>query len=109
MAPFPEREVKGGLEERPEEISPLTIERKEVVTPTPSTFTQVVKGNNGKPLIQTPKTADVTIEIPNDQETLTSLAKGKVSDSITWFAAFWLRVIKKALYFGWRLIFKGTK
>jgi hypothetical protein len=107
MAAFPEREQKP-VEQREEEISPLTIERKEVVQPVLTQFKSQVKSDQGKPLIQSPATATTTITLPADQNQLTTLAKGSISNSITWFAAFWLRMIKKAIHFGWR-IFSGAK
>jgi hypothetical protein len=106
MPVFPEREAKPKIEQREEEISPLTIERKEVVTPIPVQFNKQVKSDSGKPLIQTPSAQPITITLPADQTQLTALAKGSISDSITWFAHFWLRMIKKAIHFGWNLIKK---
>lgn len=106
MPVFPEREIKPKIEEREEEASSLTIERKEVVTPVPVQFKKQVTGDKGQPLIQTPAAQTITITLPSDQSQLTTLAKGSVSDSLTWFAAFWLRMIKKALHFGWHLLKK---
>lgn len=106
MPVFPEREIKPKIEEREEEASSLTIERKEVVTPIPVQFNKQVTSDKGQPLIQNPAAQTVTITLPSDQSQLTTLAKGSVSDSLTWFAAFWLRMIKKALHFGWRLLKK---
>lgn len=105
MPIFPERE-KIPVQERPEEASPLTIERKEVVVPVPVQFQKQVADAKGQPLIQSPATRVVTITLPKDESHLLILAKGSVSDSITWFAAFWLRMIKKAIHFGWQLIRK---
>ena len=107
MGLFPERETTPKTEERPEEISPLTIERKEVVTPIPTQFTKQVKSDGRQPIIQSPATQKVSIQIPSDQTQLTPLSKGSISDSITWFAAFWIRMIKKAIHFGWRIVFGG--
>ena len=104
MPIFPEREKKPQIEERPEEVSPLTIERKEIATPVPTQFKKQVISDTGQPLIQSPATKVVTIQLPADSVQLTSLAKGSVGDAITWLAAFWLRMIKKALHFGWRIL-----
>lgn len=87
----------------PEEATPLTIERKEVISAVPSQFTKQVS-DSGKPLIQTPATSQVTVKLPADSPTLTNLSKGSVENAITWFANFWLRMIKKALYFGWKIV-----
>jgi len=107
MSLFPEREVKPYIEEVPEEISPLTIERKEVVQPVLTQFKKRVKTDDGKSMIQTPSDKVISITIPGDQGQLTTLSKGSVSDSITWLAAYWLRMIKKAIHFGWK-IFSGS-
>ena len=57
------------------------------------------------PLIQIPtQGGKIKITIPKPQADLENLSKGSVSDSITWFAAFWIRMIKKAIHFGWELI-----
>jgi len=108
MPLFSERERKPDLEFRSEEASPLEIERKEVVTPVPTQFTKKVKSDSGQPLIQSSATSQITITLPAHQTQLELLAKGSVSDSITWFAAFWLRMIKKALHFGWQIL-SGAK
>jgi YbbR domain-containing protein len=105
MPAFPERE-KIPVQERPEEATPLTIERKEVATPIPVQFKAQVKSDKGQPLIQTSGTQTVSVTIPKSQVELVELAKGSISDSITWFAAFWLRMIKKAIHFGWGLFQK---
>jgi len=105
MPIFPERE-KTLVVETPEEASSLTIERKEVVTPVPIQFKGQVKTDKGQPLIQTAGTQTISVTLPKSQLELTQLARGSISDSITWFAAFWLRMIKKAIHFGWQLFHK---
>lgn len=105
MGLFPERQREiPRVQERPDEASPLNIEKKEVVTPVPAQFKKQVISDTGQPLIQSPATKVVTIQLPADSVQLTSLAKGSVGDAITWLAAFWLRMIKKALHFGWRIL-----
>ncbi len=98
-----ERELP--IEVRPEEITeiPEDIERKGV-RPTKSQFTAQVK-HKGKHLIQTPATK-VTIKLPADQGSLSSWSKGPITSSLTWLATFWLRMIKKAKHFGWKIIRK---
>ncbi|MCX6705819.1 MAG: hypothetical protein NTV24_01790 [Candidatus Woesebacteria bacterium] len=106
MPMFPEREKN--VIETPEEASALTIERKEVVTPIPITFQKQVKTDSGKPLIETSPTSEkIKITIPRQPLELEQLSKGSVSDSITWFAAFWIRMIKKAIYYGYRIFVKS--
>lgn len=67
-------------------------------------FKTPVMGDHGQPLVVSPATQKISIQLPATQGQLIAWAKGPVSDSLTWFAAFWLRMIKKAVYFGWRLI-----
>ena len=67
-------------------------------------FTAQVKGDNGQPLIQTPPTQVITVQPPADDTTLSTWSKGSITSSLTWLGAFWIRVIKKALYFGWRVL-----
>lgn len=107
MPLFPERERRLDVKFQPEDVSPLDIEKKEVVSPVPSQFTKQVKSDNGQVLTQSPQTAAVTITLPSDKAQLTTLAKGSVSDSATWWASFWLRIIKKALHFGWKILGKN--
>lgn len=108
MALFPEREKRPsspeGVRQTPEGVSVAEdIEKKEGVRPRPHDFTAQVK-QNGKPLIQTPQTKKVTIKLPADQTQLTTWSKGKSTESLTWMAKFWLRVLKKATHFGWSVV-----
>jgi len=106
MPIFPEREKN--IIETPEEASALTIERKEVVTFIPIHFRKQVKTDSGKPLMETTPTSEkIKITIPKEPLELEQLSKGSVSDSITWFAAFWIRMIKKAIYYGYRIFVKS--
>ena len=106
MPIFPEREKN--VIETPEEASALTIERKEVVTPIPITFQKQVKSDSGKPLMETSPTSEkLKITIPKQPVELEKLSKGSISDSLTWFAAFWIRMIKKAIYYGYRIFVKS--
>lgn len=105
MPLFPERE-KPPVQESPEEASPLTIEHKEVVIPIPTQFKAQTKSDKGQPLIQNSAVKSISITLPKNQLELIELSKGSISDSITWFGAFWLRMIKKAVHFGWQLFQK---
>jgi hypothetical protein len=106
MSLFPEKEPKPikGLEIRPEEVSPLEIEKKEVVQPIPSQFKGQVANDQGQPLIQTPQSQVVTITLPKDPEVLEIEAKGEIDETSTWSASWWLRLIKKAYLFGWKIV-----
>lgn len=107
---FPEKEPLP-VEKRPEEFPeiPIEVENKSVVTSIPTQFKAKVTGDKGQPLIQTPTSKPVTIQIPADQTHLATLAKGSVGDSLTWLATFWIRIIKKAIHFGWQVIIGRSK
>ena len=67
-------------------------------------FTAQVKDDKGQPLIQTPPTQVITVAPPADDTTLTTWSKGSITSSLTWLGMFWIRVIKKALHFGWQVV-----
>lgn len=108
MPLFPERE-KTPVEVRPEEFPeiPVEVENKSVVTPIPSQFQAQVKSDTGQPLTQSSLTRVLTIQLPADQTQLVTASKGSVINSLTWLAVFWIRMIKKALHFGWRIVKKS--
>lgn len=90
--------------ERPEEfIVPETLQQSGVKV-VQKTFKAQVNDGKGKPIIQTPPAQVITVQPPADQTTLTTWSKGSVSSSVTWLAAFWLRIIKKAMHFGWQIM-----
>lgn len=106
MGLLPEREPRKNQYENPEEVSPLTIERKEVVTPIPSQFKAQVTDDNGNPIISTPQTQKADIIIPElSKEVLEDRAKGNTEESSVWSASYWFRIFKKAVYFGWKVLF----
>lgn len=110
MGLFPEKEPKKVVERVDKEASPLTIERKEVVTPTPTQFTAQVTDDQGQPIIQTPQTQKVTITIPaTSEEELKTKAKGSKDDTVSWNASFLLRLFKKAIHFGKKVLFSPVK
>ena len=84
---------------------PPEIERAGVTT-TQSQFTAQVSDDQGQPLIQNSQ-SNVTITLPADHDRLTKLSKGSVSDAITWMSAYFLRMIKKAIHFGWKVVVKN--
>ena len=73
----------------------------------PSQITAQVVDNTGQQMMQSPATQVVTITIPASQQQIADWTKGSPSDSLTWLATFWIRLIKKAIHFGWRVIMKG--
>lgn len=107
MGLLPERESNKNQYENPEEASALSIERKEVATPVPVHFKAQVTDDKGNKLISTPETTKADIVIPEiDKETLELKVKnGKIEESSVWSAAYWLRLLKKSIYFGWKVLF----
>lgn len=107
MAATPEtlRPEAPQVSERQEEfIVPETLQSSGVKV-VQKNFKAQVKDNKGQPVIQTPPAQVITtVQPPMDTQTLIQTAKGDTASSSTWLAAFWLRVIKKALHFGWQII-----
>ncbi|OGM19886.1 hypothetical protein A2686_01440 [Candidatus Woesebacteria bacterium RIFCSPHIGHO2_01_FULL_38_10] len=50
--------------------------------------------------------AGQTVQVPVTQSLLALWAKGDPGSSLTWFASFWLRMIKKAISFGKKIVFR---
>ena len=46
----------------------------------------------------------VTVTVPATPEQLADWSKGETEDSLTWAAFFWIRMIKKAISHGWRVL-----
>ena len=107
MAQTPERETPVIPEEvgkKPEQAeSPAQIERVGApVTPSPTT-PQTADDTSAQD-DQAQASQSVTVQIPTTQDQLEDWSHGAPSNALTWFATFWLRLIKKALHFGWRII-----
>jgi hypothetical protein len=83
---------------------PPHIERSGV-SATSSQFTAQVTDDNGQPVIKPTPTR--TVDPPASEKQLEDLSKGAPTASVTWLATFWIRMIKKARHFGWKLIGKG--
>ncbi len=96
--------VPDGIQEIPDvpEI-PERIERGGVITPQ-TNFTAQVTDDGGNNLVDTPAVKAVTIKLPASQDQLTVWSEGSPDDALTGFAVFWLRLIKKALHFGWKAV-----
>lgn len=71
---------------------------------TQTDFTAQVTDDSGQPIIQPTQTSTVTVKVPATFAQLTQWAKGSPVNALTWFAWFWLRVVKKGLRFGWKLV-----
>lgn len=50
----------------------------------------------------------ITITVPATTQQLDDWSKGSPDDSLTWLAFYWIRMIKKAIFYGWRVITGGT-
>lgn len=108
MAVSPERKVPAEeVVRRPEEVEVSEDLQKEGVTPTLETPKAQIE-DRGRLLVESEETKKITIEVPADQEKLKSWSKGSIKDSITWLGRHGLRMLKKALHFGWRTVFGGS-
>jgi hypothetical protein len=73
-------------------------------------ITAHVTDDQGQPMMQSPATHTVTIQIPANDDQLTNWSKGDTSDSLTWYGMFWLRIKAKALTLGKKIsIGTGSK
>jgi len=70
-------------------------------------FKSQIRNDSGKPIIQTPPTQVISVSPPADSTALGQMAGGNTSNASTWYAKFWLRILQKALHFGWRIIGNG--
>jgi hypothetical protein len=95
------------IREHAEEF-PETIQQIQGAKVVQKTFKAQVNDDSGKPLIQTPPAQVITVTPPADDKTLLAWSKGDTSSSLTWFAAFWVRIIKKAIHFGWKIVGGGS-
>lgn len=104
----PQPQVVDGVRQREEEVPKETQLLVQEVggRAVPSQITAQVVDERGAPLMQSPATQVVTITIPASQQQIADWTKGSPSDSLTWLATFWVRLIKKAIHFGWRVIMR---
>lgn len=92
------------IEEHQEEfVVPEKIQDVGVKTTRTQATTQVNDDDDDNQIIKTP-TRQVTVTLPAQQETIEHWAKGDTKQSSTWLGFFWVRIIKKALHFGWKLV-----
>lgn len=99
-----EKKIPEGVSEIPQTPeTPEHIEKRDGVTTAPQQFTSQV-AQNGQQLISTPQSEAVIVSIPSDPLVLQKESKGKITDSLTWLSSFWLRIIKKAAHFGWKVV-----
>lgn len=76
------------------------------IQPTPGPFQ--VQPQVQPPVQQQTQPADdtniVTINVPATPQQLEDWAKGSPDSSLTWYAFYWIRMIKKALMHGYRVM-----
>lgn len=96
-APIPEVQHIAETVEIPEHIE------KGGVASVPTQVTAQVTDDAGNQVLTTPTTQAVTITLPATQDQLIGQSKGKITEALTWLATYWLRMVKKALHFGWRI------
>lgn len=96
------------VEVRPDDIEVAPhIERATGIKSTPSQFTAQVQDDQGQPIMHSPSNKQVTITLPTTQTNLQHWSGGKITESVTWFALYWLRMLKKAAGNGWK-VFTST-
>ena len=96
-----------GVKEIPEKVEiPEDVERVTGVRAKPANITAQVADDSTKTQVPSSTPPSVTVSVPATPAQLTNWLQGSPSNSITWFATFWLRLIRKALHFGWKVILK---
>lgn len=103
MPRSPEREPRFPVVERAEEFE-LPPHLEDIGIKAVETTVKARVKDKGRHLIQTPATKKVSIKLPAGQATVSVWSKGKTASSLTWLGAYWLRMIKKAVHFGWKII-----
>lgn len=69
--------------------------KKDGIEAVETAFKANVKGDDGSALTQS-SGSGASMNPPADTKTLLAWAKGPITNALTWFANFWLRMIKKA-------------
>jgi hypothetical protein len=103
MPRSPEREPRSPVVERAEEFE-LPSHLEDTGIKTVETAIKARVKDKGRHLIQTPATKKITIKLPSGQATMSTWSKGKTTNSLTWLGVYWLRMIKKATHFGWKVV-----
>lgn len=103
MPRSPEREPRTPVVERAEEFE-LPPHLEDTGIKGVETAVKARVKDKGRHLIQTPATKQVAIKLPTGQATVSTWSKGKTTNSLTWLGVYWLRMIKKAMHFGWKII-----
>lgn len=103
-----EGEAKPDISERPEAPDVSSIQKEGIAaTSLPHEIETDGLGSQGQATIAGPAAQSGAVYVPLSQASLVSKAKGKIVSASTWLAAFWIRMIKKAIILGKRIIYKG--
>lgn len=105
MGLFPEREPVVQL--HPEELKLPPAIQEAGIQPVKAVFNEQVR-LKGQKIIQTPENQRIELKIPTTSGKLETWSKGSIDDGFSWFAMHWLRQIKKAMHFGWQIIWGGA-
>jgi len=107
---IPTGPAEGNINEPQVEILKETPEVQETetgVVKTP-TSTPAISDQTQKSLADDMAAPVVTITIPATAQQLQDWSKGSPEDSLTWVAYFWIRMIKKAIFYGWNVVTGGN-
>ena len=91
-----------------ETLKELPSVEEKATTVIPGQIAAQVGSQSAQPASSTPAAPTITITIPASPQQLEDWSKGSPEDSITWFAFYWIRMIKKAFFYGWRVITGGS-
>ncbi len=100
---IPRPEVPQIQERKEEFVVPETLQGAGIKV-VQKQFKAQISDGSGKPIIQTPPAQVITVQPPADSPILTAWSKGNTSSALTWLGAFWLRILKKAMHFGWKIL-----
>ena len=90
--------------EAPKEI-PIVEEKG--ATHTPGQIATQVAANAAQPVQPNAPTQVITVSVPATPQQLQDWSKGEPENALTWLAFYWLRMIKKALLHGYRVVAQG--
>lgn len=93
----------------PEPEVPVEVERVPGITPPPTQ--QVVTTTQTQPLQAQPQDqtqSQVVVQVSKTDEELEKMSKGNSEESSTWLGVFLMRMVKKAIHFGWQIIRGGN-
>jgi hypothetical protein len=95
-------------EPKAQEIPP-EVERVPGITPPPAQPQPQATPQQppAQPQDQT-ATPQVSVQVSNSDEELLKMSKGSTEESSTWLGTFLIRLVKKAIHFGWKIIRGGN-